>query len=98
MNSLIDQSASKPEGETINELKKQIFLTIQVKTAIWDGESALIVLIEDVTDWTQSKFMQTHNDEKEQQHRDAENFKATASHELRTPIKMAIFLLNNLIT
>ena len=41
--------------------------------------------------------MQTHNKEKRQQQRDAENFKATASHELRTPIKMCIFLLDDLI-
>ena len=41
--------------------------------------------------------MQTHNKEKRQQQRDAENFKATASHELRTPIKMCIFILSDLI-
>ena len=64
LNSLISAKICEQEKETITELNKQIFCTVQVMQTIWDGSKVLIVLIEDVTDETQSQFMQTHDKEK----------------------------------
>ena len=86
INPLINQTSSKAEGKMLDEFNKQIFCTILVKTCTWDGSSALMVLIDDVTDKTQTEFIHMHTREKQQQTREAENFKATCSHEMRTPI------------
>ena len=66
LNSLINEKISVQEENSIIELKKQIFCTIQVKTVVWDGSKVLIVLIEDATDQTQLQLMQTHDREKKQ--------------------------------
>ena len=98
LKNMINESVNKAEEQTLDELNRQTFCTIEVKHVTWGRKPALIVLIDDVTDQTQTQFLQTWSQEKEQQQRDAENFKATASHELRTPIKMCIYLLHNLLT
>ena len=66
LKSLIDDSITKAEGNTLTELRKQIFCTVQVRTATWQNEPALIVLIEDVTGQTQSKFVHSYQKERQQ--------------------------------
>ena len=66
LNSLINEAISVQEENSIAELKKQIFCSIQVKTVVWDGRKVLIVLIEDATDQTQLQLKQTHDREKKQ--------------------------------
>ena len=96
---MTNQTSGKAEEMTLDEFNKQIFCTIEVKSCTWDASPALIVLIEDVTDKTQSEFTQMHTREKQlsEKERDAQNFKVNASHEMKTPIQMCILMLTNLI-
>ena len=67
LNTLMNDKVCIQEENSIHELRKQIFGTIQVNVATWDGKKVLIVLIEDATDQTQLQLMQAHDKEKKQQ-------------------------------
>ena len=60
---LINSASQKEEQAEIEELSKKIFCTIQVQKSTWDGQPVYIVLIEDVTDDTQTKLAKAHEKE-----------------------------------
>ena len=74
-----------------------MFCSIQLKKSSWGGQPSYDVLINDSTEHTQNKINKHKGTEQKQQKDQAESFKATASHELRTPIKMSIQMITSVI-
>ena len=74
-----------------------MFCNIQVQKRTWNGQPAYYVLLNDATSRIHQKISDNQGSEKTQQRKQAENFKATASHELRTPIKICIQMIETIL-
>ena len=70
----------------MSQLQEWVFCSIEVRERMWHGSPVFAVYIDDVTEDTKEKLQKIQVNEKQEQRRHAQNFKATVSHEIRTPV------------
>ena len=72
---------------------KYKFLNIKVKRQSYEGKSAIVIFIHDVSKKINSKIIELQQQEKIIQARQTATFTSTLSHEMRTPLGSVLFFV-----